>query len=102
MEGLHTCVLSLLIFGRLKTKKNALEFWQRALNPLTWIEILRQALVATSFGSKQGAMRREAHNKVFKLLTLGFALDLSVCLETIYLVFAEDLLLKVLQIKGKS
>ena len=49
-----------------------------------------------AFGSKLGAMHREALNKVFKLLTLGFALDLSVCLETIYLVFAEDLLLKVL------
>jgi len=28
-------------------------------------------LVAAGFGSKQGAMRREALNKVFKILTLS-------------------------------
>ena len=89
-------------FGRLKTKKFLQSFGRGALNPLTWAEILLQALVAASFGSKQGAMQSEALNKVFKLLTLGFAPDLSVCLEAVYLVFAENLLLKVLQIKGKS
>lgn len=67
-------------FGRLKTKKL---FWSfgRALNPLTWTEILRQVLVAAAFGSKLGAMRREALNKVFKLLILGFAPNLSVYLK---------------------
>ncbi|KAL4626263.1 hypothetical protein ACB092_05G083600 [Castanea dentata] len=47
-----------------ENQKVALEFWKRALNPLAWTEILRQALVAASFGSKQGAMQSEDLNKV--------------------------------------
>jgi len=58
-----------------------LEFWKSGLNPLTWTEILRQVLIYAAFGSKLGAMHREALNKVFKLLTLGFAPDLSVYLK---------------------
>ena len=57
-----------------------MEFWKSALNPI-WTEILRQVFVDAAFGSKLGAMHREALNKVFKLLTLGFAPDLSVYLK---------------------
>uniref|UniRef100_A0A2N9IPY1 Homeobox domain-containing protein n=1 Tax=Fagus sylvatica TaxID=28930 RepID=A0A2N9IPY1_FAGSY len=49
-------------------QKVALEFWKRTLNPLTWTEILRQVLVAAGFGSKQGAMRREALTKEMNLM----------------------------------
>ena len=52
-----------------------MEFWKSALNPI-WTEILRQVFVDAAFGSKLGAMHREALNRVFKLLTLGFAPDL--------------------------
>ncbi|XP_030963210.1 homeobox-DDT domain protein RLT3 isoform X2 [Quercus lobata] len=51
-----------------ENQKVALAFWKRALNPLTWTEILRQVLVAAGFGSKQGAMRREALNKEMNLM----------------------------------
>ncbi|KAL4626707.1 hypothetical protein ACB092_05G116700 [Castanea dentata] len=64
-----------------ENQKVALEFWKSALNPLTWTKILREVLVDAAFGSKLGAMRREALNEVFKLLTLGFAPDLSVYLK---------------------
>lgn len=39
------------------------EFWKRSLNPLTWIEILRQVFVAAGFGSKHGKLKSEALNK---------------------------------------
>ncbi|XXG87620.1 hypothetical protein AAC387_Pa11g2264 [Persea americana] len=38
-------------------------FWNRALNPLTWIEILRLVLVAAGFSAKQGSLRRETLSK---------------------------------------
>jgi hypothetical protein len=67
----------LLIIWQVENQKVVLEFWKTSLNPLTWTEILRQVLVAAGFGSKQGAMRREALSKVFKLLTLGIASDFT-------------------------
>ncbi|KAI4352724.1 hypothetical protein L6164_006945 [Bauhinia variegata] len=45
----------------------SLDFWKRSLNPLTWIEILRQVLVAAGLGSKQG-MRREVLSKELNLM----------------------------------
>lgn len=50
---------------QVENQESTLEFWDKSLNPLTWTEILRQVLVAAGFGSKQGAMRREALSKVF-------------------------------------
>ncbi|XP_073007823.1 homeobox-DDT domain protein RLT3 [Typha latifolia] len=38
-------------------------FWSQSLNPLTWIEILRQVLVAAGFGSKHRTLRRDIFNK---------------------------------------
>lgn len=35
----------------------------RSLNPLTWIEILRQVLVAAGFGSKNSLLRRGSFSK---------------------------------------
>ncbi|KAL5977172.1 hypothetical protein ACLOJK_021514 [Asimina triloba] len=40
-----------------------MKFWSRALNPLTWAEILRLVLIAAGFGSNQNAMRREILGK---------------------------------------
>lgn len=44
------------------------EVWQRALNALTWTEILRQVLVAAGFGSKCVRSPREARNKEVSLM----------------------------------
>jgi hypothetical protein len=38
-------------------------FWIKSLNSLTWVEILRQVLVASGFGSKQH-MNRDFFNRV--------------------------------------
>ncbi|XP_021819888.1 homeobox-DDT domain protein RLT3 isoform X1 [Prunus avium] len=51
-----------------ENQESTLEFWKRSLNPLTWTEILRQVLVAAGFGSKQGAMRRDALSKEMSLM----------------------------------
>ncbi|KAM1165207.1 hypothetical protein PS2_024417 [Malus domestica] len=51
-----------------ENQKSTLEFWKRSLNPLTWTEIMRQVLVAAGFGSKQGAMRRDALSKEMSLM----------------------------------
>lgn len=39
-------------------------FWCQSLNSLTWIEILRQVLVAAGFGSKCSSLQRETFGKV--------------------------------------
>ncbi|KAI4346516.1 hypothetical protein L6164_007406 [Bauhinia variegata] len=46
----------------------SLDFWKRSLNSLTWIEILRQVLVAAGFGSNIGTLRREALSKELNLM----------------------------------
>ncbi|KAF8683513.1 hypothetical protein HU200_044426 [Digitaria exilis] len=38
-------------------------FWMRSLNSLTWVEILRQVLVGSGFGSKQHMLNRDFFNK---------------------------------------
>ncbi|XP_058071521.1 homeobox-DDT domain protein RLT3 isoform X2 [Magnolia sinica] len=46
-----------------KQQEFDMKFWIRALNPLTWTEILRLVLVAAGFGSKQNPLRREILSK---------------------------------------
>lgn len=46
-----------------KEQEFDVKFWCQSLNSLTWVEILRQVLVAAGFGLKQNAMRRENFNK---------------------------------------
>ncbi|KAG2713473.1 hypothetical protein I3760_04G177700 [Carya illinoinensis] len=58
----------LALLHSVENQKVALEFWERSLNPLTWAEILRQVLVAAGFGSKQGALRREALSREMNLI----------------------------------
>ncbi|KAF7813933.1 homeobox-DDT domain protein RLT3-like [Senna tora] len=58
----------LALLHSVENQEYSLDFWKRSLNPLTWIEILRQVLVAAGFGSKQGALRREALSKELNLL----------------------------------
>ncbi|CAL2258584.1 unnamed protein product [Prunus armeniaca] len=53
---------------KVENQEPTLEFWKGSLNPLTWTEILRQVLVAAGFGSKQGAMRRDALSKEMSLV----------------------------------
>ncbi|KAJ1408166.1 WHIM2 domain [Sesbania bispinosa] len=58
----------LALLHSVESREYSLDFWRRSLNPLTWIEILRQVLVASGFGSKQSALRREALSKELNLL----------------------------------
>ncbi|KAK4283937.1 hypothetical protein QN277_000835 [Acacia crassicarpa] len=58
----------LALLHSVENREYSLDFWKRSLNPLTWIEILRQVLVAAGFGSKQGCWRREVLNKELNLL----------------------------------
>ena len=39
-------------------------FWIKSLNSLTWVEILRQVLVASGFGSDHHMLNRNFFNKV--------------------------------------
>ncbi|XP_061347614.1 homeobox-DDT domain protein RLT3 isoform X2 [Gastrolobium bilobum] len=57
----------LALLHSVESQEYSLNLWKRSLNPLTWIEILRQVLVASGFGSKQGALRREALSKELNL-----------------------------------
>ncbi|XP_057420878.1 homeobox-DDT domain protein RLT3 isoform X2 [Lotus japonicus] len=58
----------LALLHSVESQEYSPDFWRRSLNSLTWIEILRQVLVASGFGSKQGALRREALSKELNLL----------------------------------
>ncbi|KAG5041582.1 hypothetical protein JHK85_014058 [Glycine max] len=58
----------LALLHSVESQEYSLDFWRRSLNSLTWIEILRQVLVASGFGSKQGSLRREVLNKELNLL----------------------------------
>ncbi|KAK1259058.1 hypothetical protein QJS04_geneDACA005525 [Acorus gramineus] len=44
------------------------KIWSKCLNPLTWIEILRQVLIAAGFGSNQDSLRRGMLNKEGNLM----------------------------------
>ncbi|KAJ0960513.1 hypothetical protein J5N97_001603 [Dioscorea zingiberensis] len=46
-----------------KEQEFDVKFWCQSLNSLTWVEILRQVLVASGFGLKQNTLRRETFNK---------------------------------------
>ncbi|GLT94283.1 hypothetical protein SLE2022_120320 [Rubroshorea leprosula] len=58
----------LALLHSVENQKFVVEFWRKSLNPLTWVEILRQVLIAAGFGSKQGALRREALSKEMSLM----------------------------------
>ncbi|CAJ1937166.1 unnamed protein product [Sphenostylis stenocarpa] len=58
----------LALLHSVESQEYSLGFWRRSLNSLTWIEILRQVLVASGFGSKQGSLRRDVLNKELNLL----------------------------------
>ncbi|WOH11676.1 hypothetical protein DCAR_0831166 [Daucus carota subsp. sativus] len=45
-----------------------LNFWKRSLNPMTWMEILRQVLIAAGFGLSHGALN-EALSKEVNLMS---------------------------------
>ncbi|MFS8012183.1 putative transcription factor & chromatin remodeling DDT family [Helianthus anomalus] len=47
---------------------SVLKLWKKSLNSLTWIEILRQVLVAAGFGSKRDASLKEPPNKEAALM----------------------------------
>ncbi|XP_010557732.1 PREDICTED: homeobox-DDT domain protein RLT3 isoform X2 [Tarenaya hassleriana] len=63
---LHSVESQILIFN----------LWKDSLNPLTWIEILRQILVAAGFGSAKGPVRREELSKERRLM-LKYGLHLG-------------------------
>ncbi|KAI3799579.1 hypothetical protein L1987_34878 [Smallanthus sonchifolius] len=47
---------------------SVLKLWKKSLNSLTWIEILRQVLVAAGFGSKHDTSPKEPPNKEAALM----------------------------------
>ncbi|KAK1409737.1 hypothetical protein QVD17_36266 [Tagetes erecta] len=47
---------------------SVLKLWKKSLNSLTWIEILRQVLVAAGFGSKRDTSTKEPPNKEAALM----------------------------------
>ncbi|CAM8918051.1 unnamed protein product [Rhodiola kirilowii] len=44
-------------------QESVVDAWSRYLNPLTWIEILRQIFVAAGYGSKHGVSSKELQGK---------------------------------------
>ncbi|KAL5052765.1 hypothetical protein RYX36_033447 [Vicia faba] len=58
----------LALLHSVESQEYSLNVWKRSLNPLTWIEILRQVMVAAGFGSKQGALRRGVLGKELDIL----------------------------------
>ncbi|PWA91394.1 DDT domain-containing protein [Artemisia annua] len=52
----------------IEREDSVLKFWKKSLNPLTWIEILRQVLVAAGFGSKRDMSLKEPPNKEAALM----------------------------------
>nr|KYP67545.1 hypothetical protein KK1_023888 [Cajanus cajan] len=73
---------------KVENQEYSLDFWRRSLNSLTWIEILRQVLVASGFGSKQGSLRREVLSKV--LLEGDFVNFCSVNFNRLFLAAAQS------------
>ncbi|QHO01857.1 hypothetical protein HN873_044237 [Arachis hypogaea] len=57
----------LALLHSVESQEYSVDCWRSSLNALTWVEILRQVLVASGFGSKQGALRREALSKELNL-----------------------------------
>ncbi|CAL0312552.1 unnamed protein product [Lupinus luteus] len=57
----------LALVHSVESQEYSLNFWRKSLNSLTWIEILRQVLVASGFGAKQGALQRETLSKELNL-----------------------------------
>ncbi|XP_029127336.1 homeobox-DDT domain protein RLT3 [Cajanus cajan] len=66
VQAFHDKIL--IMIWQVENQEYSLDFWRRSLNSLTWIEILRQVLVASGFGSKQGSLRREVLSKELNLL----------------------------------
>ncbi|KAD7479854.1 hypothetical protein R6Q59_008692 [Mikania micrantha] len=52
----------------IERENSVLKLWKKSLNSLTWIEILRQVLVAAGFGSKHDTLPREPPNKEASLM----------------------------------
>nr|GEX19275.1 DDT domain-containing protein [Tanacetum cinerariifolium] len=52
----------------IEREDSLLKFWKKSLNPLTWIEILRQVLVAAGFGSKRDTSLKEPPSKEAALM----------------------------------
>jgi hypothetical protein len=69
LKGSFTCIqkhmnlFSKVSFFQVREQEFDVNFWTKSLNSLTWVEILRQVLVASGFGSKQH-MDRDFFNKV--------------------------------------
>ncbi|XP_050205554.1 homeobox-DDT domain protein RLT3 [Mercurialis annua] len=68
MPHLSVSCKFLALIHSVEDQEFLVEFWKKSLNPLTWIEILRQVLVAAGCGSRQGALRREALSKEMSVM----------------------------------
>jgi hypothetical protein len=72
------------IFFQVREQEFDANVWIRSLNALTWVEILRQVLVASGFGPKQHLLNQEFFNKVLWVaqhssLTLIHVATLQLC-----------------------
>jgi len=55
------------VFFQVREQEFDANVWIRSLNALTWVEILRQVLVASGFGPKQHLLNQEFFNKVLRV-----------------------------------
>ncbi|XP_071706222.1 homeobox-DDT domain protein RLT3-like [Rutidosis leptorrhynchoides] len=57
-----------VLLQSVEREDRVLKLWKNSLNPLTWIEILRQVFVAAGFGSKRDSIPKEPPNKEAALM----------------------------------
>jgi len=68
------------VFFQVREQEFDANVWIRSLNALTWVEILRQVLVASGFGPKQHLLNQEFFNKVLRVAQHSKVLNRSMLL----------------------
>ena len=68
------------VFFQVREQEFDANVWIRSLNALTWVEILRQVLVASGFGPKQHLLNQEFFNKVLRVAKHSKVLNRSMLL----------------------
>ncbi|KAI4365593.1 hypothetical protein MLD38_021563 [Melastoma candidum] len=69
--GLHKSCKLLALLRSVENHTNLVEFWKKALNPLTWSEILRQVMVAAGFGSNKGSLGESISKDLSQMIKYG-------------------------------
>lgn len=76
----EACFLLKMFFFQVREQEFDANVWIRSLNALTWVEILRQVLVASGFGPKQHLLNQEFFNKVLRVAQHSKVLNRSMLL----------------------